>query len=47
VAGIYCFNMGGNEASTNTGRLHTADALAPGQREMGRGALRCWKSTRR
>lgn len=33
MAGIYCFNMGGNEASTNAGRLHTTNALAPGQRE--------------
>lgn len=33
MAGIYCFNMGGNEASTNTGRLHTVNTLAPGQRK--------------
>lgn len=33
MAGIYCFNMGGNEASTNTGRLHTANTLAPSQRK--------------
>lgn len=33
MAGIYCFNMGGNEALTNTGHLHTANTLASGQRK--------------
>ncbi len=33
MAGIYCFNMGGNEALTSTGHLHTANTLASGQRK--------------
>lgn len=42
MAGIYCFNMGGNEVLTNAGHLHTTDALAPGQRERERWGEKRW-----